>query len=179
LNVMFRNLGCLKLWWLGVFIAPNHQGSRWGGCWRWAHRTDTVQCPVRRHVTQPLGFGVESIVVALSSCGTRQSDATPDSPVPSDFVALTSVAHCAALFPLSESTVVHWIVVARWLTGQFNGTPDSPVNYSGARLCFLESGWLDPVRSWCTGHCPVAHQTVWCFTPHHTQVLFAPFELGP
>jgi hypothetical protein len=29
LNVMFRNLGYLKLWWLGVFIAPNHQGSRW------------------------------------------------------------------------------------------------------------------------------------------------------
>jgi hypothetical protein len=22
LNVMFRKLGCLKLWWLGVFIAP-------------------------------------------------------------------------------------------------------------------------------------------------------------
>jgi hypothetical protein len=23
----------------GVFIALNHQSSRWGGCWRWAHRT--------------------------------------------------------------------------------------------------------------------------------------------
>jgi hypothetical protein len=29
LNVIFRKLGCLKLWWLGVFIALNHQGSRW------------------------------------------------------------------------------------------------------------------------------------------------------
>jgi hypothetical protein len=46
------------------------------------HSTDTVPCPVRRHVTQPLGFEAESTVEALSSCGTRQSSATPDSPVP-------------------------------------------------------------------------------------------------
>jgi hypothetical protein len=59
------------------------------------HRTDTIQCPVRRHVIQLLGFGAESIVGALSSCGTGQSGATPDSPVPSDFMALTSAAHCA------------------------------------------------------------------------------------
>jgi hypothetical protein len=39
LNVIFRKLGYLKLWWLGVFIAPNHQGSSWGGWCRWAHRT--------------------------------------------------------------------------------------------------------------------------------------------
>jgi hypothetical protein len=42
LNENFRKLGCLELWWLGVFIALNHQGSRWGGYWLWAHRT--VQC---------------------------------------------------------------------------------------------------------------------------------------
>jgi hypothetical protein len=29
LNVMFIKLGCLELWWLGVFIALNHQSSRW------------------------------------------------------------------------------------------------------------------------------------------------------
>jgi hypothetical protein len=52
------------------------------------------------------------------------------------------------------------IAVARWLTGQFGGTPDSPVNYSGARLRTPESGCLDSVRSWCTGHCPVAHRIV-------------------
>jgi hypothetical protein len=28
LNVMFRNLGCLELWWMGVFIALNHQSCR-------------------------------------------------------------------------------------------------------------------------------------------------------
>jgi hypothetical protein len=46
------------------------------------HRTDTVGCPVHRHVTQPLGFGARVTVGALSSCGTGQSDATLDSPVP-------------------------------------------------------------------------------------------------
>jgi hypothetical protein len=56
------------------------------------HQIDIVQCPVRLHVTQPLGFGVKSTVGALSSCGTGQSGATPDSPVSSDFAALTSAA---------------------------------------------------------------------------------------
>jgi hypothetical protein len=46
------------------------------------YRTDTVQCPVRRHVTQPLGFGAESTVGALCSCGTGQSGATTECPVP-------------------------------------------------------------------------------------------------
>jgi hypothetical protein len=46
------------------------------------HRTGTVPCPVRRHVTQPLGFEAESTVGPLSSCGTGQSGATLDSPVP-------------------------------------------------------------------------------------------------
>jgi hypothetical protein len=78
----------LKVVVVGVFIAPNHQGS----CWEAAgngrtgqsgappdnpvrHRTDTVQCPVCCHVTQPLGFGAESTVGALSSCDTGQSGA--------------------------------------------------------------------------------------------------------
>jgi hypothetical protein len=34
--------------------------------------TDTVPCPVRRHVTQLLGFGVGSTVGALSSSCTGQ-----------------------------------------------------------------------------------------------------------
>jgi hypothetical protein len=43
------------------------------------HRTGTVGCPVRRHVTQPSGFGAKSTIGALSSCGTGQFGATPDS----------------------------------------------------------------------------------------------------
>jgi hypothetical protein len=31
------------------------------------------------------------------------------------------------------------------------------MNYSGARPEKPESGELDVVRSWCIGHCPVAH----------------------
>jgi hypothetical protein len=69
------------------------------------HRIGTVGCPVRRHVTQPLGFGVKSTVGALSPCGTRQSGATPDSLVPSDFVALTSSTALFTLLVLLQSTV--------------------------------------------------------------------------
>jgi hypothetical protein len=65
------------------------------------HRTGTVVCPVRRHVSQPLGFGSSPLLVPLSSCGTGQSGATPDrscslSGVPLTS-ALTSDAHCRAL----------------------------------------------------------------------------------
>jgi hypothetical protein len=44
---------------VGVFIALNHQQAVGKGCCRWAHRTvrfATGHCPVRRHVTQLLGF---------------------------------------------------------------------------------------------------------------------------
>jgi hypothetical protein len=39
------------------------------------HRTGTVPCPVRRHVTQLLGFRAGRPLEALSSCSTGQSDA--------------------------------------------------------------------------------------------------------
>jgi hypothetical protein len=115
------------------------------------HQTSPLQCLVSHHVTQPLGFEAKSTIGFLSPCGTGQSGATPDSPVPSDFAALTSAAHCRCTIHPSESTVARWIAIACWHTGQSGGTPDSPVNYSGARLRFPESGWFDPVRSWCTG----------------------------
>jgi hypothetical protein len=51
------------------------------------------------------------------------------------------------------------------------GTPDSPVNYSGARLLKPESVWFNPVRAWCTRHCLVAHQTVRCIRLEHTWFL--------
>jgi hypothetical protein len=69
------------------------------------HRTGTVHCPVRYHVTQMLGFGAGS---TLELCPL----AAPDSLVPhrtvrcpSDFAALTSARYCDALLLLSESTV--------------------------------------------------------------------------
>jgi hypothetical protein len=78
LNENFRRLGCLELWWLEVFIALNHQETVGEGCWRWAHQTGPVHCPVRCHVTQPLGFRSSRPLASLSSCGTGQSGATSD-----------------------------------------------------------------------------------------------------
>jgi hypothetical protein len=111
LNEMFGMLGWIWMRWLGVFIALNHFHCRWGGCWRWAHRTCTVPCLVCRHVTQLLGFEVGRPLDALSSCDTGQSGA----PLTfcSDF--------CHTLFTVADTFVVdrrRWIAVAHWLTGQ-------------------------------------------------------------
>jgi hypothetical protein len=88
-------------------------------------------------------------------------------------VPAVRVDRCAldSCCPLAHRTV-------RWLTGQSDGTPDSQVNYSGARLRLPESGCFRVVRAWCTRHCPAAHQTVRCASPQHTQV-FAPVQFGP
>jgi hypothetical protein len=45
-------LGCIEVWWLGVFIAPTTNMAVGEGFYRMAHRT--VRCA--SHVTQPLGF---------------------------------------------------------------------------------------------------------------------------
>jgi hypothetical protein len=66
------------------------------------------------------------------------------------------------------------------------GTPDSPVNYSGAASRILEGEQfgvgvpraLDIVR-WCTRHCPVAHRTVRCARPGHTSADFCSLYLNP
>jgi hypothetical protein len=50
------------------------------------------------------------------------------------------------------------------------GAPDSLVNYSGVVLKKPEAEEFGGVRSWCTGHCPVAHRTVRCARPGHTWV---------
>ena len=55
-----------------------------------AHRTVTVHCPVRATSARSLGFGAVNRWSCLSSCCTRQSSATLDSLVTSDFYALTS-----------------------------------------------------------------------------------------
>jgi hypothetical protein len=125
------------------------------------HRTCTVGCLVRRHVTQLLGFGAKSTVGALSPCGTGQSGATPDSVrCASDSAALTLYALLLYQWLLQSTVGASSRCSA--------GTPDSPVNYSGARLSFPESGSFIFVRTWCTGRCPVAHQTVRCAISQHT-----------
>jgi hypothetical protein len=123
------------------------------------HRTDTVPCPVRCHVTQPLGFGAGSTVGALFSCGTGQSGAPLTSC--SDF--------CRDTIHLSESTIGPRESLLRWHTEQ-------SVNYSGARPEIPESGWIEVVR-------PGAPDTVWWYTGQFgapifsTLKFFAPFQI--
>jgi hypothetical protein len=137
------------------------------------HRTGIVGCPVRGHVTQPLGFGSSRPLEPLSSYGTGQSGATPDRSCSLSRAPLTlprTILHHYAVSALLQSIVA--------LDSRCSaGAPDSLVNYSGARLEKPESAWFSPVRTWCTGHCPVAHWTVWCARPQHTRFLCS-FEFG-
>jgi hypothetical protein len=57
-----------------------------------------------------------------------------DSPVTSDLCALTSLAALFRTVEFCSRPLARREPLLRWLTGQFDGTPDSPVNYSGARL---------------------------------------------
>jgi hypothetical protein len=58
---------------VGVVIAPNHFLVVGKVCWRWAHRTITVHCPVRAMSVHPLGFGPVDRWSRLSFCCTGQS----------------------------------------------------------------------------------------------------------
>jgi hypothetical protein len=122
-----------------------------------AHRIVTVHCPVRATSACPLGFGAVDRWSALSFCCTGQSNATPDSPVTSDFCTLTSAQHCSPLFI--------W-AVDRWRAGNrcSAGSPDSPVAHQTVRWIIVErtqkkpvSGWFAGCLAWCTGQCRVRH----------------------
>jgi hypothetical protein len=87
--------------------------------------------------------------------------------------ALCLCEHCSRIVALSRAFAVDRCAgesLLRWCTGQFGGTQDSPVNYSGARSKKPEGSEFGVVRSWCTGHYPVAHRTVRCARPGHTWV---------
>jgi hypothetical protein len=166
---------------LGVFIALNHHIAVGDGCCRWAHRT--VRCA--SHVTQPLGFGRCRPLEALSSSGTGQSGAAPDrycslpgAPLMGDSALPRTIAHCSSESSAFAVDRCAKELLLRWCTGQSGGTLNSPVNYSRARLEKPEGGKLGSLRSWCTGHCPVAHRTVRCARPGHSWFL-APFEFEP
>jgi hypothetical protein len=127
------------------------------------HRTGTVPCPVRFHVTQPLGFGAGRPLEAFSSCGTGQSGALwlrcPD-------FCRGTVAHRSTLQsrPLALDSCCS------------TGTPDSPVNYSGVLPGIPKSGWFGLVR-------PGAPDTVRWHTGQFgapilsTLKFFAPFQI--
>jgi hypothetical protein len=137
---------------VGGIYSPNHQTNRWG-CAAVDGRTgqsgvppDTVRCG--SHITQPLGFW------RFRSLELWRPGA-PDSLVPHRtgtiqcLVRLLSLlwlcAHCAIVSRPLESTVA---LVSRCSAD----TPDSPVNYSGART--QTRRW----RVW--GRSSLAHRTL-------------------
>jgi hypothetical protein len=88
-----------------VFIASNHFLAIGCFCWRWAHRTVrwctgqslfTARCVPRQHTHRGLEW---------TTVGTLHPVVALDSPVCSDFCALTSTVHYSQLFPF---VVDHW-----------------------------------------------------------------------
>jgi hypothetical protein len=158
----------------GVFIAPNQQTTIGEGLMSMG----APDSPSASHVTQLLGFERRRPLEALSSRGTGQSGAAPDRYCSLSDAPLTTILLYRALFAHCSSVSSAFAVdcctkepLLRWCTGQSGGTPDSAVNYSGAALEKPETVEFDHVRSWCTGHCPVAHRTVRCARPWHTWFL--------
>jgi hypothetical protein len=147
-----------------VFIALNHQGNRWeavgDGCTGQSgvplDRSCSLSGALPRHPT----IRVRSSVDRWSFVSLQHWTVW----CPSDFLLWLLCCTVAALLTFAESTIVR---VSRCSIG----TPDSPVNYSGVRLHFLESGWFEMYG-------PGASDTVRCASPHHTQV-FAPFNFSP
>jgi hypothetical protein len=158
----------------GIY-SPQPPNNHWG----WAAVDGRIgHCPVRQPRHPTVRVRTQSTVGALSSCGTGQSGAAPDmhcslsgAPVVNALTSARTVLHCSRSQRLLRSTVARRSRCSA-------GAPDSPVNYSGARLEKPEGGEFRVVRSWCTGHCPVAHRTVRCARPGHP-CFFAPFFLNP
>jgi hypothetical protein len=163
---------------LGVFISPTTKQPLGRGCYRWAHRTvryATGQCPVRQPRHPTVRVLTQSTVGALTPGGTRQ--------VLCIFRCTSGgcsnfCAHCAHTVALQASVAVDHCarsLCSAWCTRQSDGTPDNPMNYSRVALEKLEGEEFGLVRSWCTGHCPVANRTVRCARPGYSSVSFAFF----
>jgi hypothetical protein len=81
------------------------------------HRTVTVHCSVSATSARQLGFGAVDRWSRLSSCCNVQSGATPDSSVPSNFCALTSVAVLLRTVALHSRPLARREPLLCWLTG--------------------------------------------------------------
>jgi hypothetical protein len=122
-------------WMLGVVVvvgiySPQPPNGRWGRLLSMGapdspvrHRTGTVGCPVRRHVTQPLGFESSRPLASLSSCGTGHVLFTVR--CASDFCSLRALFFTVHLSQRLLSRPLRKLAVAlllhrtvRWHTGQ-------------------------------------------------------------
>jgi hypothetical protein len=137
---MSEKLGCLEVWWLGVFIAPTTKVAVGEAVCRWAHRTVRCaigHCPVRqpRHPTvrvrplEPWQMGPPNSPVV------HRTD-TVHCPVRLLTPALTLhalSAHCSAFTGFCWSQPLR---CSRCTVG----TPDSPVLHRTVRWIIAE--WL-------------------------------------
>jgi hypothetical protein len=163
---------------VGVFIAPTTKNGRW---------KTAVACPpdsLVRHRTLSGALAMSASrwgsTVGALTCGASGLSGAPTAH------ALTLARTVAHLMRL-QSTVAREVAVAPLAHRTLSGaSPDSPVNYSGAPTDFFEGSEFsvecpsapDTVR-WCTGHCPVAHQTVRCARPGCLWIVFCSLCLNP
>jgi hypothetical protein len=117
------------------------------------HRTCTVGCPVRRHVTQPLGFWSSWPLAPLFSCGTGQSGGAPDSPVPLWLLS----RYCAALFTRQSRPLARFSHCSA-------GSADSPVAHRTVQWITAERACVFPRVAGSTLYGPGAPDTVWWHT---------------
>jgi hypothetical protein len=169
---------CLDGWsggGCGVFIAPNHQFNRWGRLLSMGAPDSPVRQP--RHPT--VRILTVSTVGALSSCGTGQSGAAPNSHcslsgAPSGGCSgfARTVPHCSTFAGVRCSRPLRWSRCSA-------GAPDSPVNYSGVTFLKPEGGKFEVVRPWAQD--TVRWHTEQSGAPDQgsLRVFFAPFFLNP
>jgi hypothetical protein len=134
----------------GIY-SPNHQKWSLEGCCRMAHRTvrcATGHCPVRQPRQPVVGFRpLELWQVGPLGCPVVHRTGPVDCPV-----RLLRV-----LCPLRAQARIKCAAVDRCVWSSSAGTPDSPVNDSGAASHFPESGKF-------SFECPGAPDTVRWYT---------------
>jgi hypothetical protein len=123
LNEISEKLGCLEWWWLEVFIAPT-TNSTVGGLSVDGH---TGHCPVLQPRHHPVRVLTVSTVGDLTSWGTGQPGAAPDShyslsgaPSSAALTLRELSAHCSAFAGVRWSGPLCWSRCSA-------GTPDSSV----------------------------------------------------
>jgi hypothetical protein len=119
-----------------------------------------LDSPVRQPRHPTVRVLTVSTVGALTAWGTGQSGATPNrhcslSGAPSG--AALILRELSAYYSLCRRPLESTVALVSRCSAV---TPDSPVNYSGARPQKPEGEEFEVDPPWCTGHCPVAHRTV-------------------
>jgi hypothetical protein len=135
----------------GVFIAPTTNSTVGEVVCRWAHQTvwcTTGHCSVHQPCHPTVRVLTVWTVGALTSWGTAQSGAAPDrscslSGAPSG--AALTLLELSAHYSRCRRPLELTVALASHCSG---GTPDSPVNYSGAALQKPKGGKFEVVRPW-------------------------------